>query len=176
MSSAESCVVDTGKLTFRAAISGLAAAASGTDIFTITGSAQRKIKVLKIEVSGIATAAAAIPWQIIKRSAANTGGTSTTPTCVPMETNAGIAAQAVVRAYTVNPGALGTSAGLIEAKRGTVLTAAAGTPASPTVFDFTTSGAKYPTLNGSAEVLALNLGGGTYAGNAYDIFCVWTEE
>ena len=108
-------------------------------------------------MSGIATAAAAIPWQIIKRSAANTGGTSTTPTCVPMNQHRHCRA-GCCRAYTVSsPGALGTSAGLIEAKRGTVLTAAAGTPASPTVFDFC-PGAKYPTLNGGTEVLSLNLG------------------
>lgn len=176
MSTAESCVVDAGKATFSAGITGLVAAAAATDIFTIAGATGRKVKLLRLEVSGIATASQAIPFSVIKRSAANTGGTSAAVPAVPHEASSGLAANATVLSYTANPSSLGTSIGVLQAKRGTLLTASAGSPASPTVFDFTTPGTKFPTLNGPSEAIALNYNGATAAGNALDIFAVWTEE
>jgi hypothetical protein len=176
MSANEGAVVDAARSTFSAGVVGLVAAAAGTDIFTITGAKDRKIKVLRLEVSGIATASQAIPFSVVKRSTANTGGTSTTPNVVAHEAIAGLTASATVRAYTANPGALGTLVGTIQAKRGTLLTASAGSPASPTPFDFTTAGTKFPTLVNENEVIALNYGGSTAAGNALDIFVTWTEE
>lgn len=173
MSANEGAVVDAARATFSAGVVGLVAAAAATDIFAITGALNRKIKILRIEVSGIATASQAIPFSVVRRSTANTGGTSTNPTAVS-HTGAGTAT-ATINAYTVNP-TPGTLVGVIQSKRGTLLTASAGTPASPTVFDFTTSGTAYPTLNGPTEVLALNYNGATAAGNALDIFVTWTEE
>jgi len=179
MSTAESAVVDTGKATFSAAVSGLSVANAGTDFFTITGATGIVTKVLRIEVSGIATAAAAIPFTVVKRTTANSAGTATNPSGVPHDNTQSMStAKSVVAAYTANPtlGATTNGGGTIAAKRGTVLTAAAGTPASPTVFDFTGSGGKYPTLRSATDVIALNLGGGTYAGNAIDVQITWTEE
>lgn len=177
MSTSESSVVDAARTTFSAGIVGLVPVAAATDIFTISGSnvQGRKVKVLRIEVSGIATASQAIAFNIVKRSTANTGGTSTNPTAVAHEAVTGLSASATVAAYTANP-TTGTAVGVLQAKRGTLLTAAAGTPASPTPFDFTTANSKFPTLNGPTEVLALNFNGQTAAGNALDIFVTWTEE
>lgn len=173
MSTAESCVVDTGKATFSAGQTGLNVANAATDILAITGATGRKVKVLRVEVSGIATAAGTQPYSIIKRSTANTGGTSSPLTAVPHEAPA--SANATVVTYTANP-TLGTTVGVIQAKRGTLLTATAASPASPTVFDLTTAGTKFVTLNGPTEVLALNFNGATAAGNALDVFVTWTEE
>jgi hypothetical protein len=177
MSSQEGSVVDAARTTFSAGVVGLVAASAATDIFTISGSSVqgRKIKVLRIEVSGIATASAAIAFNVVKRSTANTGGTSTNPTAVAHEAVTGLSASCTVTAYTANP-TTGTSVGVLQAKRGTLLTAAAGTPASPTPFDFTTANSKFPTLNGANEILALNFNGQTAAGNALDIFVTWSEE
>lgn len=177
MSTQEGSVVDAARTTFSAGVVGLVPAASATDIFTISGSSipGRKVKVLRIEVSGIATAAAAIPFSIVKRSTANTGGTATNPAAVAHEAITGLSASATVTAYTANP-TTGTLVGVVQAKRGTLLTAAAGTPASPTPFDFTTPNSKFPTLNGPTEVLALNFNGTTAAGNSLDIFVTWSEE
>ena len=112
-----------GKLTFRAAISGLAARCARYGHLHHYRFRQRKIKVLKIEVLASLPLPPRFPgrsgWAVVCQYA---GGTSTTPTCVPMgKTNAGIAAQAV-------PGLYGQpwprdKCGLIEAKRRTVLTA-----------------------------------------------------
>jgi hypothetical protein len=221
MSTAEACTVDTGKATFSAGQVGLVVASSATDIFTITGAAGRKIKVLRIEVSGIATAAGTQPYSVVKRTTANTGGTSAALSAVAHEapvfapwsatkaylvgdsaTSSGISyacilantnnvppnatywaamgriAAATVLTYTANPtvGALTGQGGVMAAKRGTLLTAAAASAASPTVFDFTTTGSKYPTLNSENDVLALNFNGATAAGNALDVFATWTEE
>lgn len=178
MSTQEGSVVDAARTTFSAGVVGLAAASAATDIFTISGSSTpgRKVKVLRIEVSGIATASQAIAFNIVKRSAANTGGTATNPAAVAHEAVSGLSASATVTAYTANPSALGTAVGVLQAKRGTLLTAAAGSPASPTPFDFTTANSKFPTLNGPNEVLALNFNGQTAAGNALDVFVTWAEE
>lgn len=177
MSTQEGSVVDAARTTFSAGVVGLVPPASATDIFTISGSATpgRKVKVLKIEVSGIATAAAAIPFSVVKRSTANTGGTATNPAAVAHEAITGLSASATVAAYTANP-TTGTLVGVLQAKRGTLLTSAAGTPASPTPFDFTTANSKFPTLNGPNEVIALNMNGATAAGNALDIFVTFAEE
>jgi len=174
MSTAESCTVDAGKATFSAGQTGLTVANAATDILTIyNGTHGKKIKVLRVEVSGIATAAGTQPYSILFRSSANTGGTSTVIPGVPHES--GTTATATVRTYTANPAGLGTLVGTIQAKRGTLLTATAASPASPTVFDFTTLGTKYPTLN-YGETLALNFNAATAAGNALDVFINWTEE
>jgi len=177
MSSQEGSVVDAARTTFSAGVVGLVAAAAATDIFTISGSSVqgRKIKVLKIEVSGVATASQAIPFTVVKRSTANTGGTATNPTAVAHEAISGLSASCTVSAYTANP-TVGTLVGILQSKRGTLLTPVAGTPASPTPFDFTTANTKFPTLNGTNEILALNYNGATAAGNALDIFVTWSEE
>lgn len=177
MSTQEGSVVDAARTTFSAGVVGLSVAAAATDIFTIAGSPipGRKVKVLRIEVSGIATASQAIAFNVVKRSTANTGGTSTNPAAVAHEAISGLNATATVTAYTANP-TLGTAVGVLQAKRGTLLTSAAGTPASPTPFDFTAANSKFPTLNGPAEVIALNFNGQTAAGNALDIFVTWAEE
>jgi hypothetical protein len=136
-------------------------------------------KILRIEVSGIATAAAAIPFTVVRRTTANTGGTAGTVASVPHDIVQGQStSRSLVQSYTANPtlGSTSNGGGAISAKRGTVLTSAAGTPASPTVFDFTGAGGKFPTLRGPTDVLALNLGGGTFAGNAIDVQITWTEE
>lgn len=177
MSTSEGSVVDAARTTFSAGIVGLVPAAAATDIFTISGSnvPGRKVKVLRIEVSGVATASAAIPFSVVKRSTANTGGTATNPTAVAHEAITGLAASATVSAYTASP-TTGNLVGVLQAKRGTLLTPAAGTPASPTPFDFTTANSKFPTLNGVGESICLNFGGATAAGNALDVFVTWTEE
>src|SRR5215471_9766749 len=74
---------DGQKATYAAAITGLVPVASATDIFTLTGSNSATIRVTRLRISGIKTSAGAdVDIQLIKRSAADTGGTSTNPTKV----------------------------------------------------------------------------------------------
>lgn len=71
------------KATYAAAIVGLASVAAATDLFTITGSASKTVRITRVSISGLATSASAIAVPLIKRSAANTGGTATSPASVP---------------------------------------------------------------------------------------------
>lgn len=172
----ESTNVPPEKASFMAAISGLVPAASGTDIFTITGKSGRAVRINQIQISGIATAAAAIPISIVKRSTANTGGTSTVVAAVGMDTAANSAAGASVLAYTVNPGALGTVVGTVSTARMILSTASASVGTSPIVFAFERMYMKSPTLRDATESLCISYGGATAAGNSLDISISWTEE
>jgi len=97
--------------TYSAAIGALVTAGAATDIFTITGSATKTIRITRIRIGGNSTTAT---WHIflgIKRSTANTGGTSTVLTRVPHD-SLNAAATATIRAYTANP-TLGTTVGTL---------------------------------------------------------------
>lgn len=159
--------------TYSAAITGLATAVSATDVFTLTGSATKTIRVTKVEVSGIATAAGAFTIQLLKRSTADTAGTSSTPTRVPHDSTSG-AATATVLAYTANP-TTGNLIGLVGLRKITLTTAAGGLVNVPQYLDYTRN-EKAVILRGTSEVLAVNLNGVTVTGGAFDVAVTWTEE
>lgn len=172
----ESTNLPTPKASFAAAISGLTVANAGTDFFTITGAAGRKIIINRISFSGIATSAAAVPITLIKRSAANTGGTSTTPTAVPVDSANATSPQGIVRAYTANPSALGTAVGTVSAVRVILSTASASVGSTPIEFNLERMFHRPVVLNDATEVLSLNFGAQTVAGNSLDLMIAWTEE
>jgi hypothetical protein len=162
------------KTTYSASITALAPAASATDIFEIAGSATKTIKVTRLQISGTAAAAGAYDFVLLKRSTANSGGTSSAPAVVPHDAN-DAAGTAVVKAYTANP-TLGTLVGNIRAAKGTVTTAAGAIPNVPTQFNFGEREGKEITLRGTAQVLALNLNAATMTGGSLNIDIEWTEE
>jgi hypothetical protein len=159
--------------TYSATILNLVAANIATDIFTLTGSATKTVKIQNIYISATQTTASNANIAFIKRSTANTAGTSTLPTVIPMDsTNA--AGTAVVRAYTANP-TLGTTVGTIYARKLFVSTTttigselqwmtAQDTNTQPIV------------LRGANEVLAINLNSTTLSGNSFNISIIWTEN
>ena len=164
------------KATYAASITALASAASCTDLFTITGSATKTVRITRIEISGQATTAAAAQVVLLVRSSANLTGTSTTPTVVPYDSNSA-AGTAVVRAYTVNPGTLGTLVGNIKTAYTFLAAPATATVASePLFFDFGVRPAQAIVLRGTAQVFAVNLNAATVTGGAWDINIEWTEE
>lgn len=132
-----------------------------TDMTSITGSATKTIRVLSFEFTPIQTTRNLTAYYMMKRSTADTGGTSTTPTVVPLDSNFA-AATAVVRQYTVNP-TTGTLVGPVELVR--VLSDDSGANAvggGGYFFDFTKGGtAPGVLLRGTAQVLALSLNGVT---------------
>lgn len=159
--------VPWGYPSYRCGISALALAASATDVFTITGNSKVVTAVTRIWLSGSATAAAPMKISIIKRNAANTGGTSTNPSFVSADANDTMPAQSVAAAYTVNPGALGNSLGTlmnIDIPLGT-----ATAPSNPVPIDLTMNGMKPIVLRNSTDVLAINLNAATYAGGVLSI-------
>ncbi len=145
------------KKTYRCA-GNLVAAAGTFPFLTIAGAAGRVVRISRIKIHGpTLTTAAYQRIALQKLSAAPTGGTSTTPTKVPLD-SASPASLATIRAYTAAPTA-GTVIGQISER--TVL-AQATTPAANTVldegdFDFTPAEDKteFPTLRGTAEVIAV---------------------
>lgn len=76
--------------------------ATPQDVFTITGSATKTITVLRTGISSIQTTAGSNWWHLVKRSTANTGGTSAAVTKVPTD-DAFDPATATVLQYTANP-------------------------------------------------------------------------
>jgi len=171
----ESINIPPARLSFMAAVSGLVPAASATDIFTITGRAGRLITINQVQLSGIATAATAVPISIIKRSTANAGGTSGAVTAVNMDTGNPLASGATVRSYTASP-TPGTAVGTISTARMILSTASASVGTSPIVFGFERMFMKAPTLRDATESICINYGGATAAGNSLDISISWTEE
>jgi hypothetical protein len=167
--------LDGSKATYSAAITGLVFAASATDIFTITGSASKVVRVIQMSLSATQTASNRRDTQIVKRSTANTGGTSSTPTVVPHDST-DPAGTAVVRAYTANP-TLGALVGVMRSRKILIDTpTAAGGASDDSVWNFGDRNDKSGILRGTAEVLAINMNAVTSAGNSCGLFVMWTEE
>ncbi len=176
-------MADGVKATYSAAKVGLVPASSATDIFTITGSATKTIRVTRIEITATTTSAtpAALDVLLLKRSTANSAGTSTgSPTPVPHDsTNAAVSA--TVLAYTANP-TTGTLVGTAIRNQKLMQTLATYTatdfPAKDSlVWDFGNRPAQAIVLRGTGEVLAVNLNGVTATATAsFDLAVEWTEE
>lgn len=164
---------DGGKATYSATGLGFLSAALATDIFTITGSGTKTIKILRLEMSATAAAGGSFNALLIKRSTADTGGTSTTLTSVPHDSTAS-AATATVRSYTANP-TVGTSVGTIRTTK--LFVSGASTTASvDQEWLFGTRPGQAVTLRGTGEVLAVNLNATTLTSGNFDVDIEWTEE
>jgi len=161
--------------TYSAAALGIVAALTPTDIFTIYGSATKTIKILRIGVSGTENTAAIRDIVLIKRSATNTGGTSSAVTKVPLDSN-DAAATATVLSYSANPTALGAAVGNIRvAKLDIPATNLTGT-ADRIEWTFGDRPGKSIVLRSASEGVAVNLNGVTASTNSFNIDVEWTEE
>lgn len=167
--------LNISKTTYSAAINSLTPPATPTDMVTITGSATKTVKILRIELSTTQTTAGINTFFLVKRSTANSAGTSSAGTAVPHDsTNA--AATATVLAYTANP-TLGSAIGNVRATK--VLTPAPASLATAVqVWEFDgVSGGQPVVLNGTSQVLALNFNGAALpTGLNVNCTITWTEE
>jgi hypothetical protein len=169
-------LLDGSRPTYSATISALASAASCTDLFTITGSATKTVRVTRLEISGEASTAVSVQIVLLVRSTANLTGTSTTPTVVPHDSNSA-AGTAVVRAYTVNPGTLGTLVGNIRNDFLFLSAPATATVGAEKLFlDFGVGSTQALVLRGASQVLAVNLAAATITGGSFDINLTWSED
>jgi hypothetical protein len=152
-----------------------ASATTATDIFTITGSASKTIRVLRLGFSAQVTTAGVVNVLVVKRSAANTGGTSASATAVSHDSSDG-AATATVLNYTANPTGLGAAVGTVRAAR--IFFPTSGTDVSDFVneFDFGNGPDKAIVLRGTTQVLAINLNAATVTGGTWTCYVEWTEE
>lgn len=166
--------IEGQKRTYSASVTALAPAASATDVLLIGGSNSTTVRITRIQISGIATAAGSYTFQLIKRSAGNTGGTAAYPTMVPHDSSSA-AATAGVTTWTANP-TLGTAVGTIRSLMATVSTAAGAIPIVPVVIDFELRGEQAIVLRGGSQGLAINMNGVTMTGGLLNIDVTWTEE
>ena len=167
-------IIPSPPVTYTASITGLATGTLAGDILTITGSATKTVYVTRIDIDGIQTTASQILILMIKRSTADTGGTSTSPNKVPLD-SLSAAATATVLAYTVNP-TLGTAIGTTTSARVFVPAAATATDAQGISILYGQIGEQQMILRGITQVLAVNLNSVTIAGASININVEWTES
>ena len=159
---------------YSAAATSVNAPASATDVFEIAGSASKIIKVRAVILSGTETTSAQVIAKLVKRSTANSGGTSATLTNVPFDSSSA-AATAVCKSYTANP-TTGTPVGDLLAVRFSLPSAATSSPIEQ-VFSFSNGSLDFPVvLHGTAQTLAVNFNGVTLTGNSLCCTFIWTEE
>lgn len=171
-------VIQQSWRTYKAAITFAPAVTATSDFFTITGSATANslVRVSRAGCYGTSTGAALIPISLIKRSAVPTvAGTFTSPTAVPVDTQFGAAAGAVVRAYTVSPTA-GAAVGTLDIKP--MWSTVVGTPAPTEPIDFElnnrTGESQGVILRSATQVLALNAT--MVAGQSVTCNVTWMEQ
>ncbi len=168
------------KRTYRSStIIPLAAAVTvNVPFFNIIGSATSTVTIKRIRVSGMTlTAVGYFTINVEKLSSASTGGTSTTPPLVPLDSN-DVAAGAVVRAYTAAP-TKGSLVGTVASYRSLwqATTAAAAGLAPEHIFNFgdmpETKGLR---LRGTAQEVALTFPVVLASAGALAVDIEWTEE
>lgn len=165
--------VDGKKATYSATATGLATLGSAGILATLTGSASKKLRLTRIEISGLATSATTLEFVLNKYSTAATGGTAgTAPTVVPLDSSDAAAAGAVA-VYTAAPTA-GTLVGAVRAAKINLGTSAAA--GQFIAWDFgNRPGEKAILLNGAAQQLGLTTSA-TASGSSVDVNFIWTEE
>lgn len=162
------------KATYSTGNVGLVPAAAATDIACLSGSASKTVRVTRIQLAGIATAASAVDIILFKRSTANSGGTSAVFTLVPNDSTSSASTASGLQ-YTANP-STGAIVGVVRAQKMTLTTVAGAIPIVPVIWDFTTNNSQGMVLRGTAQSLCLNWNGQTTTGNSIDYDWQWTEE
>jgi hypothetical protein len=168
-------VQPNGIPSFGTSVTAVAAVAAATDVIEIIGGANVIGTVLRIIISGIATAATSMTVQLIRRTALSTGGAVTAQTPVPRDGSS--IAKCTVNLVTTNRVALGASAapgGNFEAI--TVPLGTASAPQAPIVIDLAANGMTPPVLRNITDLIAINLNGATIAGNALSITVEHQEQ
>lgn len=156
--------VSSNSSTYYASGTAYTAYATPTDMLTLVGSATKTIIIISAIMQINTTAAGTQTLFFAKRSTANTGGTATNPTAIPLD-SANSAATAVLSLYTAapTPGTLVGNVGLANSTT-TIVTSGGG------VFTFSSTGIKDAprligdfrqpvTLRGVAESFSMNWAG-----------------
>jgi hypothetical protein len=150
--------------------------ATPTDIVTLYGSATKTVRILRIVLNSTQNTIGINDWFIVKRSTANTGGTSAAVTAVPLDSNFAAPTATNLR-YTANPTALGTVVGnvaIVNIVSPPTAPGTSGTSYIPYVFDFTNNPL---VIRGVAQGIAINFNGAALpAGLSVNYQITWTEE
>jgi hypothetical protein len=157
------------KPTYRYAVLGYTPVATPTDILEIQGAAGKTLRIRRIILTGVATAAGNMPVQLIRRSAADTTNLVRTALAAFATDTAYPAAAAVVSTIgTANPDSLGAQVGGIGAAGHVCLSAdGTGLGVTPLVWELDINAA---VLRGIAEFVYLNMNGAALpTGAVFDI-------
>ena len=168
-------ITANSKATYTYAISATAPYASPTDWIVIRGSATKLVKVVRISITGVATAATSVIFTLKKHTIANTAGTSTNPAFV-LHDSSDPAATALVLLYTVAP-TIDASAAIWKTVRLTLGVAPAATTALTDryVWDASATPCEPLVLRGVAQEFAIN-SPTVPTGGVYDVEITITEE
>ena len=175
----QSSPIDGIKASYAVTALGIVSATSATDIFALTGSATKLIRISRIVISGTATTIQQTDVQLIKRITADTGTSASTPTPMSYDSTSA-AATATCATYTANPTITSTGSGTIFVQK--LLfnlptpASAYATPSEKMICDYGTRPTKEVILRGVAEQLVVNLNGVTVAGPLIDVTVEFTEE
>ena len=164
------------RATFRYVAQDITPVATATDVLVLTGSATKVIRVTKVEVVGTATTASIYDHYIVKRTTANTGGTSTNVTAAKSD-SADDAQTAALALYTANPSAVGTGIAIEAHKTYLSASATPGAAALPSSYEFGVRNDKAIVLRGTSESLAINFNGQAVpTGASLYLSFEWTED
>lgn len=166
------------KRTYRAATNSTVAAPAATgSFFILSGSATTTVRVRMIRISGMSVATLALGQLTMKKySTAFSGGTATTLTQVPLDSNDAAATLGTCSVYTASP-TDGTLVGTIGANRHLYksTTVVDGAPFADVVWMFgLTPETRGLVLRGTAQYVGVALGVGT--ATTCSVECEWTEE
>lgn len=154
---------DGSKATYRYAKLGVTPVATPTDFIQIVGSATKTIRIKKIKLSGVATAAGNMQAQLIRRSTAfTTQGTAalTAITAGQHDGNDAGATAVVSTVGTANPTTVGAAVGgPLGADRIQFSAVGSGLGFTPLVWDFCKNQDKALILRGTSDFLYVNLNG-----------------
>lgn len=147
------------------------AASSTTDNTCMPGNASNTVLVTELRVSGIQTTAGILNAEIIKRSTADTAGTSANITAVPDDSNYAAAVSQPVSFTSTGP-SVGTAVGDIDnAEIGFMAT---GT-ASPNDIYIANWRQKPIVLRGTAQEICVNMGNAAVTGGTMTVTWKWIE-
>lgn len=166
------------RATYRYAVLGFTPVATPTAFVVIQGSATKVVRIKRIYVSGVATAAGNMPLIITRRSTAGTLGSAvlTAITGGKHDTNDAAATAVVSTVGTANYTTLGTANGQLCVDRIGLAAVGTGVADSPAVYEFATRNDKAIVLRGATDFLTLEGNGAAVpAGGALDIE-IETEE
>ncbi len=156
------------------------------DIFTFQGFTTKTIRLVRLIISGTATAAAVQAVGIIRRSTLTTytAGVTASMTAVPLDAQniASVASPIAVTGGTLL--ALGTLIGNIDVRQITFTTPAASSTIAPMIWDFGTIAQPIVLRNTLADLIAISFMStatpsvplAATAGTTLSIGLVWTEE
>ena len=145
------------------------AASSTTDNFVLPGNASNTVLVTRITLTCTQTTAGEIGVELVKRSTADTSGTSSNITAVPDDSNyaAGVS---VPKSYTGTGPSVGTAVGDLDNAQIGCMAPGTATPNDIYVF----RPAKPIVLRGTAQQIAINLGG-ALSGGTITVTADWME-